>query len=240
MKNNFKLFGMFCLMMTIFMTISPSYGKYTSLSYGEAGMLIFSTLKFTTETFIITDGIMDDGSGNVKDAVADVPKWGTDTGENKDYNLDSLKDVEFSIKNISSHDLLVTFLIRFKMNDADGWDSKFNVTIKNILSGDVLTGYVTFTKGDRISGGNWWEGLVKTYEYYGVIDPREFKDSNGNTNQEIIEDSFVVYADASDGYTSSSYQLSIDFSNNGLGGFIGGLIGDSEYLSVNMVAIPYN
>ena len=68
----------------------------------------------------------------------------------------------------------------------------------------------------------------------------------GYTTQEIVERSFIVYSDESEGLTSSSFSLSIDFTNIGSGGGLGGIIGgigelinNSEYIAVSLTASPY-
>ncbi len=227
-----------------FLVISPTFGKYVGTKVGIAGALNFTTLTFITETFTIVDDSLKDDGGNLVEEVVDEPKWGTESEEDEDFGLNSLKNVEFSVDNKSSKDLLIKFNVKFEMNNLSGINAAFNITLNNLTTSDVLTGNVTFTRGEQISGGIW--GIGATYEYTGEVDPLLLAAPEGSTTQEIVERSFIVYSDESEGLTSSSFSLSIDFTNIGSGGGLGGIIGgigelinNSEYIAVSLTVSPY-
>ena len=227
MNMKYKLISICYLFLVSFLVLTPTYAKYSTTTYGEAGRLVFSDLKFETGTFTITDDLVFDSNSNVKEEIKDVPKWGSNSEADEDFNLDSLKDVEFSVSNISNVDLLVNFYVEFKMNDVSGFISSYEATIKNLITGDTLEGNVSFTKGEVVSTG--FLG-AKTYRYYGNIDPSTLTPTSGENINTVIERSFVVYADGADGLTSASYQVTMDFSNlTGSSGWIDNLFGTSSY-----------
>lgn len=225
--------------------ISPTFGKYVGSKVGVAGLLSFNTSTFITDAFIVLDGNLVDGAGNKVDQVVDEPKWGTESGLDENFGLNSLKNVEFGVENKSSKDLLVKFNIKFEMNNLSGINAAFKVTLNNTTTLDTLTGDVSFTRGKQLSSGLW--GVGATYEYTGTVVPLLLTSPEGKSTQEIVERSFIVYANEMDGLTIGAYSLSIDFSNissgGGLGGIIGGigeLINNSEYIAVTLVVSPYS
>lgn len=228
MKVNKHFFGIFSFLVMFLLVLTPTLGKYTHTKIGEAGRLTFTPVKYKTEDFIVRDdNITTDSNGNSK--AEDEPKWGKGYAEG-DQGIKNLHNVSFGIENASSEDLLVTFYVKFQIGGITNLGNpNLKCTVTNINTGESLMGNVSF------STSGWW-----TVTCTGTINPLELKDSNNNTNIDIVEKSFVVYSDAKDGFTSASYQLSIDYSNSALADIIGGLFIDSVYLDVHMIAIPYN
>lgn len=231
------LFDFLSLVLITFIAISPTFGKYDGTLVGEAGKLVFTTLTFSTDSFIVTDFDIKNDDGTIKEQYKDeVPKWGTNSEaakEGKDQGMDSLQNVEFSIDNKSSQDLLVMFYIDFKINVIKNIGSSFNISIRNIDNNETLTGSVQFTNYDS---DGWF--LWTSYYYDGTVDPRNLSAESGN-KEEIINRSFVAHGTNSAGSSSLSFQVSINFENSGIGD-LGDLLTDSNYLNVNMIVVPYN
>ena len=234
MKKIKSLFYSLLIFITT-LNFSPTFCKYATYGYvGVAGNLIFSTLTFITETFVVYEEDFYDENGNLKDKVLDEPKWGTQSSAGEDFNLKSLHDVEFSVTNKSNVDLLVTFDIQFSMTISSGLGSEIEIVLTNLISNDQLTGVIPFNK---TSSGGWLE-IKSTYS--GTVDPRKLSDSNGGNTTQIIERSFVIYSSASEGYTYSSYSLTFNFDSwLGTNNWLDKILGGSEYIYVKMSVIPY-
>ena len=179
--------------------IPNTFGKYVNNFKGVSGNITFSDFEINTETFIVTD----------EEVLESDVLWGTALGGNEsDYRLTMLQNVEFSIVNTLNTPLLVMFKIEYALSI---YMRDLPIQVTNISTHDTL--YATFTDGanangeiDHNDGGrvNW------EYKCKPTLDPRLMLTEKGNTNtlatHEVLMRSFVLEKGESATYAfTSSY-----------------------------------
>ena len=229
-----KLYG---ILLVIIIVLTPqTICKYTQTLVGSVGELVFSTLSFITDTFYIeNDDLVENEDGSI--IAKDDPKWGQESPAYKEEGLSqgmgSLSDVEFSVSNKSNKELLINFYIDFKINIVKNFGASQTIIIKNITTGQSVSGTVTFTKYDE-------SGFLNGVKYYNAtVNPLDFINKNNQNELDIIENSFVIYPENNEGLpTSAKYQVTIEFSKGFLDG-VGDWLSENVYLSFYLIAVPY-
>ena len=195
-KKYFIIFYLFIMMIAIFPKTNAKYvGHYKGLAWNTT----FSDFTIKTDT-VIVDSLDEKESEEL---------WGSNvSGSESDSKLDMLKNVEFSIMNLTDKPILVSFKIEYALSL---YLRNLPIEITNITTKDTL--YATLVDGADQNGeidhndtlGNW------EYKCKPTLDPTKMLSIKGDTNSlasdEIILRSFVLEKGE-----SATYAFTADYS----------------------------
>lgn len=259
MKKSGICLIIYLLILSILIT-PVTLGRYNNTVYGVAWDIYFSNKTIDTDTFHISNDSFvkvdpETGEENILDKISSENLWGAkgnitdweDSNQRSPYKVGNLSNTEFSLKNNSNNNLLVTFKIAVCAPDAILGDNdiiKIPFTITNIntnasIKGSLTNGtlsdstFVSLIKGEHLyTATSKVLGLFSRdydyYEYTGLVNPASIKEISAPTASNL--EGFVIPADSNITYT---FVLSVDFSV-GLENWTGGST-ESIYSSIEII-----